>query len=334
VALGEIINSAAIGIIVVLNAVLGFVQEYRAEKALEALKKMAAPNAKVYRGGELIEIEARELVPGDIVSIEAGDSIPADIELEECFNMQSDEAPLTGESVPVRKKNGDKLFMGCTITNGRGVGKSVATGMDTEFGKIAEMVQSAEEPKTPLQVRLDHLGKQLAYLIIGVVVLVSVIGVIRGSELFEMFMLAVALAVAAIPEGLPAIVTITLALGVQQMARRNSLVRKLKAVETLGSIDVICTDKTGTLTKNEMTVKKIYANRRDYSVEGAGYSPEGRITSPGLLFHSRSRPPFRPLLLRADSRDVLCSTPVHTSGILRIPQAHRSSGSLHQDPQS
>jgi len=279
--LGETVDAIAIGIIVVLNAVLGFVQEYRAEKALEALKKMAAPKARVYRDGQLVEIDSRELVPGDLVALDAGSIIPADINITEAFNLQVDEAPLTGESLPVRKERGDQVFMGCTVTNGRAVGEVVATGMSTEFGKIAEMVQSAEEPKTPLQAQLDRFGKQLALLIVGVIVIVFLAGLFRGMAPFEMFFIAIALAVAAIPEGLPAVVTITLAIGVQQMAKRNALVRRLKAVETLGSIDVICTDKTGTLTKNEMTVKKIYSDFSVLEVEGTGYSTEGRILKDG-----------------------------------------------------
>ncbi|MDY6984943.1 MAG: calcium-translocating P-type ATPase, PMCA-type [Candidatus Thermoplasmatota archaeon] len=279
--LGETIDAIAIGIIVILNATLGFVQEYRAERALEALKKMAAPKARVYRDGELIEIEAREIVVGDIVALEAGNVVPADVEVMESFRLQVDEAPLTGESAPVNKDAGEKAFMGCTIPNGRAKGKVIATGMSTEFGKIAKLVQSAEEVKTPLQMQLDRFGKQLAYLIIGVIIVVFFAGLLRNIEPFEMFFIAITLAVAAIPEGLPAVVTITLAIGVQQMAKRNALVRKLKAVETLGSVDVICTDKTGTLTKNEMTVKKMYANSSVFEVEGTGYSTEGRILEDG-----------------------------------------------------
>jgi Ca2+-transporting ATPase len=279
--MGEVVDAVAIGIIVVLNATLGFVQEYRAEKALEALKKMAAPKAKVYRNGELVELEAREIVPGDLIALDAGDAIPADIEISEAFNLQVNEAPLTGESVPVRKEKGESLFMGCVVTNGRAKGKVTATGMSTEFGKIAELVQSAEEPKTPLQAQLDRFGKQLAYGIVAIIVIVFIAGLLRGREAFDMFFIAISLAVAAIPEGLPAIVTITLAIGVQQMAGRKALVRRLKAVETLGSIDIICTDKTGTLTKNEMTVKRMYTDFSYLDVEGSGYSAEGRILRDG-----------------------------------------------------
>ncbi len=279
--LGETIDAIAIGIIVILNATLGFVQEYRAERALEALKKMAAPKARVYRDGELIEIEARGIVVGDIVALEAGNVIPADVEVIESFRLQVDEAPLTGESAPVNKGAGEKAFMGCTITNGRAKGKVIAIGMSTEFGKIAELVQSTEGAKTPLQMQLDRFGKQLAYAIVGIIAIVFFAGVLRSIEPFDMFFIAITLAVAAIPEGLPAVVTITLAIGVQQMAKRNALVRRLKAVETLGSVDVICTDKTGTLTKNEMTVKKIYANSSVFEVEGTGYSTEGMILKDG-----------------------------------------------------
>lgn len=279
--LGETIDAIAIGIIVILNAVLGFVQEYRAERAMEALKRMAAPKARVYRDGEVVEIDAKEIVLDDVVVLEAGNVIPADIEIIEGFRAQVDEAPLTGESAPVNKNIGETLFMGCTMTNGRAKGKVIATGMSTEFGKIAELVQSAEESKTPLQIQLDRFGKQLAYVIIGVIIVVFFAGILRNYEPFEMFFTAITLAVAAIPEGLPAVVTITLAIGVQQMAKRNALVRRLKAVETLGSVDVICTDKTGTLTKNEMTVKGIYADFSVFEVEGTGYSTEGRILKDG-----------------------------------------------------
>ena len=252
--------------IVLLNAVIGVVQEAKAEKSLDALKKMSAPHCKVFRDGKLQILESRCLVPGDVVEIETGDSIPADIRLTEAVNLKVQEAALTGESLPVEKNIGalaqevplgdrtDMAFQSCSVTYGRGRGIVTGTGSTTEVGRIASLIQAVPEFKTPLQIRLDHLGKFLAWISLGVCVLLFAIGLAYGHELLTMFMTAVSLAAAAIPEGLPAVSTIVLAVGVQRLAKRNAIVRNMPSVETLGSTTVICSDKTGTLTQNRMTV--------------------------------------------------------------------------------
>ncbi len=292
--LGEVVDALTIVAIVCLNAVLGFAQEYRAERSLAALRRLAAPVARVVRDGQLRSVAARELVPGDILQLEAGDRIPADVRLLESFGLAAEESALTGESVPVRKHPrpiardavplGDRrntCFVGTTLTRGRGRGVVVATGMRTEMGKIAGLIQAAEESKTPLQRRLDQLGRNLVAICLGVSLLVVISGVLRQEPLLDMFMAGVSLAVAAIPEGLPAVVTIGLALGVQRMIRGNAIVRRLPAVETLGCATVICSDKTGTLTKNEMTVKRIFTGGRVYDVSGDGYRPWGEFRLEG-----------------------------------------------------
>ncbi len=252
--------------IVLLNAIIGVVQEAKAEKSLDALKKMSAPHCKVFRDGRLQILESRCLVPGDVVEIETGDSIPADIRLTEAVNLKVQEAALTGESAPVGKSidaiasevplgdRSDMAFQSCSVTYGRGRGIVVGTGGSTEVGRIASLLQAVPEFKTPLQMRLDRLGKFLAWISLGVCVLIFIIGLAYGHELLTMFMTAVSLAAAAIPEGLPAVSTIVLAVGVQRLAKRNAIVRNMPSVETLGSTTVICSDKTGTLTQNRMTV--------------------------------------------------------------------------------
>ncbi|MCS7220676.1 MAG: cation-translocating P-type ATPase [Anaerolineae bacterium] len=266
-ALGDYKDTAAILAIVVLNAILGFTQEYRAEKAMAALKKLAVPTVKVRRDGHVREISARELVPGDIVFLEAGGLVPADGRLLESVNLRTQEAALTGESEPVEKDPtpltsedlplGDRrnmVYMGTVITYGRGLAVVTETGMRTELGRIAEMIQKVEREPTPLQRRLEQLGHGLALGALAIVAVVFILGLLRGEELRLMFLTALSMAVAAVPEGLPAVVTIALALGAQRMLKRHALIRKLPAVETLGSVTVICSDKTGTLTENRMTV--------------------------------------------------------------------------------
>jgi Ca2+-transporting ATPase len=291
-------EAIVITIIVVLNAILGFVQESRAEKSVRALMALAAPEASVVRDGERQRVPTREIVPGDIVLIEAGDKIPADARLIEDANLHTDEAPLTGESMPVAKDSrpltgeaglGDRLnmlFAGTVATYGRGRAVIVATGMQTEVGKIAGLLETAEKDPTPLQQELDRTGKRLTIIMLGICGVVFLAGLLSAktftlSIVLGMFLFAVALAVAAIPEALPAIVTIGLSLGVRRMAAAHAIVRKLPAIETLGAATVICSDKTGTLTRNEMTVRAIYCAGAVTDVSGSGYIPEGAFSSDG-----------------------------------------------------
>jgi Ca2+-transporting ATPase len=289
--LGHGVEAIAIAVIVLFAVVLGFVQEYRAERAIEALRKMAAPTATVLRDGEEVEIPARELVPGDVVLLQAGDKIPADIRLIEAINLQIEEAALTGESVPVEKHVdaldkpdlalGDRknmAYAGTAATYGRGSAMVVETGMNTEFGKIAQMLQTVETGKTPLQQNLDKVGHTLARAAFVIVALIVALGLLRGQPFIEMLIFGVALAVAVVPEALPAVVTISLAIGVQRMVKRNALMRRLAAVETLGSTSVICSDKTGTLTKDEMTARKIFVAGQVLDVSGSGYDPHGQFS--------------------------------------------------------
>ena len=295
--LGEYVDASAIMAIVILNAILGVVQESKAEEALAALKKMAAPEARVIRAGHICTIPSRELVPGDVVLLEAGHYVPADVRLVEAVNLKVDEAALTGESVPVQKDAevlldrelpiGDRrnsAFMGTMVTYGRGKAIAVATGMHTQFGLIAEMIQSYEEEATPLQRKLDQLGHWLGIACLVICGIVGLVGVLRGLPILEMFMTAVSLAIAAVPEGLPAVVTICLAMGMQEMIRRHALIRKLPAVETLGSATVICSDKTGTLTQNEMMVVQCWTEGRSLTVSGEGYQPHGEFRREGQPF--------------------------------------------------
>ncbi|PYG89445.1 Ca2+-transporting ATPase [Ruminiclostridium sufflavum DSM 19573] len=286
--MGDTTEAVTIIAIVIVNAILGFVQEFRTEKTMEALKSLAAPYAKVIRNELQISIPAEEIVPGDVLVIEAGDRIAADAAVFECSSLSVDESLLTGESVPVEKhslkvKNSyinsyDKktsVYMGTVATGGRAKAVVYATGMSTEMGNIADMIQNIEEDETPLQRRLAHLGKIIAIGCLAICTIVSITGILRGEKLLTMLLAGISLAVAAIPEGLPAIVTISLALGVQRMLKRNALIRKLPAVETLGCASIICSDKTGTLTENKMTVRKIYASGCELDVTGNGYNTEG-----------------------------------------------------------
>jgi Ca2+-transporting ATPase len=286
--LGHGVESVTIFIIVLFAVFLGFAQEYRAERAIEALRKMAAPMATVLRDKEEFEIPARELVPGDIVFLRAGDKIPADLRLVEIFNLKVEESVLTGESLPVEKniaslteddlplgERSNMAYAGTIATYGRGSGVVVSTGMNTEFGKIARMLQTVETSKTPLQNNLDRLGNVLLKVTFFIVAVIVILGLLRSQPFVEMLLFGIALAVAVVPEALPAVVTISLAIGVQRMVKRNALIRRLPAVETLGSTSVICTDKTGTLTKDEMTVRKIFVDGKMYDVTGTGYEPAG-----------------------------------------------------------
>jgi len=292
--LGHGIESIAIAVIVLFAVLLGFIQEYRAERAIEALKQMAAPTASVLRDGAEVKIPSRELVPGDVVILHTGDRMPADARLLEAVNLQIEEAALTGESVAVEKHNqplsiddlpvGDRknmVYAGTAATYGRGRALVVATGMQTEFGKIAQLLQTVETGKTPLQHNLDKVGTALARAAFVVVAIIVALGLFRGQPFVEMLIFGIALAVAVVPEALPAVVTISLAIGVQKMVKRNALIRRLPAVETLGSTSVICSDKTGTLTKDEMTVRKIFAAGQLFKVSGAGYSPVGEFSLNG-----------------------------------------------------
>lgn len=276
--MGDVADAITILIIVFVNAILGFIQEFKTEKSLEALQELAAPTCKVVRDGAIKVINSRELTIGDLVVLEAGDRIPADGNFVDCQNLMVDESLLTGESVGVSKdaelevgKNGDKNrcigFMGTIILKGRGLLLVDAIGMKTEMGKIANLLDNIEEEKSPLKIRLDSLGKILVAICLVICFIVTVLGIIRGNDIAEMFLLGVSLAVAAIPEGLAAIVTVALALGVNRMLKRNALVRKLPAVETLGCTSVICSDKTGTLTQNRMTVKEILVNGKIHEVD-------------------------------------------------------------------
>ena len=288
--LGEGVETIAIAVIVLFAVVLGFIQEYRAERAIEALRQMAAPTVTVIRDGQEIEIPARELVPGDVILLHAGDKVAADARLLESINLHVDEAALTGESVPVTKATkalrgedmalGDRnnmVFGGTIATYGRGRAVVVGTGMRTQFGRIAQMLQSVETGRTPLQQNLDKVGRVLGKAAVAIVAAVVVVGLLRDQPVLEMFIFGIALAVAAVPEALPAVVTISLAIGVQRMVKRNALVRRLPAVETLGSTSVICSDKTGTLTKDEMTARTLRTHERSATISGSGYEPEGEF---------------------------------------------------------
>jgi Ca2+-transporting ATPase len=314
--IGNVTDTAMILVIVLLNAALGFSQEYRAERALSALKKLEQPQVVVRREGAYRQIPSRELVPGDIVAVEAGQKVPADGRLIEAVQLKIDESQLTGESVPVGKESqpldqaeiplGDqtnRIFMGTAVMTGHGTAVVTETGMRTELGKIASLLQTVEDRKTPLQRRLASMGRRLAAAALVMTAVIFVAGLLRGETIETMLLTAISLAVAVIPEGLPALVTIVLALGAQRMVRRNALIRKLPAVETLGSVTTICTDKTGTLTQNVMSVEVICIDGRRVQVSGSGYRPEGHLYKKGKMFDPLTDPPLLQLLRAA----VLCS---------------------------
>ena len=313
---GEGIDAAIIGAIVVLNAILGFVQEFRAEKSLAALKKLASPNSQVVREDQHQEVPSAQLVPGDVIELEAGDNVPADcrvVWVSSGFAVQ--EASLTGESLAVAKEvepleaevpladRINMIYMGTSVTHGRAKAVVAETGMSTELGKIADMMGEIEDEMTPLQRKLEEFGKAIVIVCLALVGLIFVMGLLHGGELKEIFLTAVSLAVAAIPEGLPAVVTIALALGVQRMVKRNALIRKLPSVETLGCTTVICSDKTGTLTRNEMTVQKVYAKQQWYDVSGSGYEPKGEFSAGKAAVTVQDHPD----LVMALKTGVLCN---------------------------
>lgn len=323
-ALGEWIDATAIAVIIVLNAFIGFFQEYRAERSLAALKKMISPSSKVFREGVLQSIPSNTIVPGDLVLLEAGDRCPADGRVVQSIELATQEAALTGESMAVRKLVppiekqelgiGDRknmLFLGTVVVSGKGMMLVCETALGTELGKIASLLQDAKEEQTPLQIRLEELGHRLVWMSLGIVALVFALGFYRQTPLLDNLLISVSLAVAAIPEGLPAIVTIALSIGVHKMAKRNALVRRLASVETLGCTTVICTDKTGTLTQNEMVVRSIWANDTFVDVSGVGYAPTGIFE----VDHATIAPASSPELIMALKIGILCN-----NAALHLPQ--------------
>ncbi len=315
-ALGEWLDAGAILAIVLLNGILGFIQEERAQRALAALRKLSSPFPKVIREGRAVTIPAPELVPGDLIELEAGDHVPADARLFQAFSFRVQEAALTGESLPVDKTaqavlrestpladRRNMVYLGTAAAAGKATALVVATGMQTELGRIAGLLERYEPEPTPLQRRLAELGRVLLWVCLGIVTVIFLLQLARGGDLLEMFLVAVSLAVAAVPEGLPAVVTLVLALGLHRMVRRNALIRKLPSVETLGSVTVICSDKTGTLTRNEMTIQKIVAGCHTYTVTGSGYSPQGEFLEDGRTVS----PQCEPDLVLTLTAGVLCN---------------------------
>jgi Ca2+-transporting ATPase len=322
--IGETIDAITIAVIVILNSVVGFIQEYRSEKAMEAMKKLTAPKARVIRNGNEMMVDAREIVPGDIVLLEAGDRVPADGRLIETVDLKADEAVLTGESTDVTKNLGvlkddapiadrkNSVFMATHMTYGRGKAVVTATGMKTEFGKIAELVQTMEVEESPLKQKLESFAKKLGIMIVALTAVIFalelyeifVLGVVESggvvASVLDAFEVSIALAVSAVPEGLPAIVTVSLALGARELAKRNAILRKLSSAETLGATTVICSDKTGTLTKGEMTVRKIHVNGEMFDVTGAGYEPKGEFLVDGTPINPQQRPELE-MFLRASA---------------------------------
>ena len=307
-ALGEWSDAVAIFTILIFNGILGFIQEWKAETAIQALKRMLEPKCNVVRDGIEQKIDAKNLVPGDVVVLKIGDHVPADLRLLKAINLKMDESSLTGESESVDKETEANepatplaeraciAWMGTSVVNGRGFGVVVTTGMETEFGRIAELTQSVAGDTTPLQLQLAVLGKQLGIISVSISALVAISGWLLGKPLLEMFLTGIALAVAVVPEGLPAVVTITLALGVRHMVRRRALLRRLRASETLGKVTVICTDKTGTLTQNQMTVQHIWLPSGEINVTGIGYDPAGHFEKDGHKIDPQSHDDLLALL--------------------------------------
>jgi len=309
VVVGHFIDAGVILGVLLLNAVVGFIQETRAERAMEALIQMAAPKARVRRDGSVKLLPAREIVPGDIILLETGDRVPTDARLIEVSNLKVNEATLTGESMPVDKhteafdeavsvaERKNLIYMGTIVTYGRATAMAVRTGMSTEIGKIATAIQEVKPAKTPLQKSIGKLSQYIVVIVLGVCSLLLIVGLLKGLGWLELFLLAVAAAVSAIPEGLPAVVTVVLAVGMRVMAHRNAIIRKLVAVETLGSANIVCSDKTGTLTLNEMTVRRLYVDGQWVEVTGEGYVPEGEFHRDGQILNLEDEPPLT-LLLR------------------------------------
>jgi magnesium-transporting ATPase (P-type) len=319
-AMGHWVDSGVIAAAVLLNAVVGFIQEGKAERSLQAIRRLLSPRAVVVRDGRQQDVDAADLVPGDVVLLASGDSLPADVRLLQAHNLHVDESVLTGESVPVAKHDdpvdagaaiGDRRCMGYAgtlVTQGQGRAVVVATGASTEMGRIGRMIASVEQGTTPLLARMAVFARRLTVVILAIAALLFVLGTwLRGMSAAETFLAAVGLAVAAIPEGLPAILTITLAIGVQRMARRQAVIRRLPAVETLGSVTVICTDKTGTLTRNEMTVQSVVCAGQPFDVEGAGYAPVGALKLDGQVVEPGHLPRSAPVLLRLAEAAALCN---------------------------
>ncbi len=286
-------DAAVIFGVVLINSIIGFFQESKADQAMESLKRLVVPHAKMMRDGKVVDHAAAQLVPGDIILVEAGDKIPADARLIEEVSLSIDEAILTGESVPVEKfvaplegeaavaDMGNMVHMGCIVVNGKGTGVVTATGMNTEIGKITAQVQEVKPPPTPLQRNVSRFGRYVGVLVLGIVALLIVLGLIKGYTFKEVFSLGVAAAVSAIPEGLPVMVTVVLAIGMGRMAKRHALIRKLSAVETMGAVTVVCSDKTGTLTESEMTVRRMWMSNRQVEISGSGYKPAGEFSEEG-----------------------------------------------------
>ena len=300
--LGEIIDATTIMAIVLLMGIMGYAQEYKAEKEIEALKRMLSPKAKVFRENELVEVDAREIVPGDLIKLEEGDRVPADARLIESIDLEIDESPLTGESLPVEKvadvilpydtpiaDRRNMVFMGTYVTRGQGKAVVVSTGMKTQVGRIAVKLGEIKREKTPLEIELDKFGKKMGAIFLALMVLVFIIEIfVKSENILNALLLSVALAVAAVPEGLPAIATIILAIGARKMAQRNAIVRKLSTIEALGSCNIICSDKTGTITSGEMTVNKIHVDEVDVKVEGTGFKPIG-----SFVYNSKKIDPLK-----------------------------------------
>lgn len=319
---GETIDAVVILVIVAGASALGFVQEFRAEHALEALKRMAALTASVVRDGEEHEVPARELVLGDLIRLTDGDRVPADARLVEAVNLKVDEASLTGESLPIQKEceslpmdlplaeRRNLVYAGTTVTYGRGSGIVYSTGLRTEFGKIAGIIRSAPKIKTPLEIRIERLGRLLSAVVVSIAVLILVLGLLRGETLPRMMLWSISLAVAAVPEALPAVVTAGLAIGVRNMARRKAIVRRLAAVETLGSTTVICSDKTGTMTKGQQTVRKVFVGLDSYDVTGTGYGTDGQILRNGHVANDKGLSLLVKLALLCNDAHVSKGSPI------------------------